>query len=178
MVAMCDLRACWADRGNVLRQTVAVLAPDEVVLAFEAFVPLKPDSKPAGPALSERFQDGGRTVSEAIEVLRMTRTGEGERVLHPYSYAGDNVAWGEAVHLGSPGDPNPATESEGDMRDSLIAGFADAGEPYELEEARAALKALGVRVRFAADPNPFDDVVPSDPCPCGSKRKYKDCHGY
>lgn len=170
MVAICDLRNCWADPYNALREAVAVLAPDEVVLAVETFVSLTPNLTPSGHDLAERFRDGDPTVSAAIEVLRMTRGGEGERVLHPYSYSGDTVAWSD------PGEPT--IKFEGDLPGSLMAGFAAAGEPYDLDETRSALKALWVRVRFAADPNPFDNVVPGDPCPCGSERKYEDCHGY
>jgi hypothetical protein len=177
-VAMCDLQACWAERSNVLREVVAVLAPDEVVVVVEALMSLPPDIEASGDALSERFHDGDPTVSEAIDVLRMTRSGEGERVLHPYSCSGDTVTWGEAVHLGRPGGANPTGRVDDDIAGSLSAGFGAAGKPSEPDEARAALKALGVRVRFLVDPDPFIDVVPGDPCPCGSGRKHSDCHGY
>ena len=169
-VAMCDLQSCWPTRHNVLRETVAILAPDEVVLAVETFAALTPNLVTSGDALSERFRGGDATVTKAIEVLRMTRSGEGERVCHPYSYSGDNVAWREPRE--------PTIELDRDVPDSLVAGFAAAGEPRDPDDARAALKAFGARVRFFADPNPFDSVVPGDPCACGSKRKYEDCHGY
>lgn len=170
VVAICDLTNCWADPYNALREAVAILAPDEVVLAVETFVSLTPNLKPLGHDLAERFRDGDPMVSEAIEVLRMTQSGEGEQVLLPYSYSGDTVEWSE------PGEPT--IKFEGDFPETLMAGFAAAGKPYDRDDARAALKALGVRVRFVADPNPFDNVVPGDPCPCGSKRTYQDCHGY
>lgn len=173
-VAMCDLGACWADRDHVLRDAVEVLAPDEVVLVFESFVSLTPDVEPADHPFPERFRDGDPTVSQAIEVLRMTQSGEADQVLLPYRYSGDTVVWSE-VPAGPP-EAAPPARLEGDLPDSLRAGFAAAGNPYELGEARAALEALGVRVRFAADSDPFLDVEPHDSCPCGSGRKYSECH--
>lgn len=175
LVAMCDLRACWADRRNVLRHAVTVLAPDEVAVIVETFASLTPDVDPADHPLSERFRDGDPTVSEAIEVLRMARSGESEQMLLPYSYSGEAVVWSETAHP-APGGNAPARILEDDIPDSLMAGFAAADKPYEIEDARAALKALGVRVRFTADPDPFLNVGPGDSCPCGSKLKYEDCH--
>ncbi|MDP1793609.1 MAG: SEC-C domain-containing protein [Acidimicrobiales bacterium] len=146
-IAICDLEEAWRGRSNALRNTVAVLAPDEVVLVVES----DPEA------------------TDAIEVFWMTSGGDGARVLLPYSCVGDTVVWEE---------PISAIELEGDIADSLREGFAGAGTFYEVEEARATLKSLGVRVRFAADPNPFVGVEPDDPCPCDSARKYKDCHGH
>lgn len=176
-VAICNLRRCWADRHNVLRDSVAVLAPDEVVLVVETFVSFTPNVKLGDDDLSERFRDGDPTVSRAIDVLRMTPSGNGEQVLFTYSYVGDTVVWSETPHLGPPVPP-PTTKLEGDIADSLIAGFAAAGEPEELEDARTALESLGVWVMFVADAEAFLDVGPDDLCRCGSKRKFKDCHGY
>ena len=175
LIAMCDLHGCWADRYNVLRHAVTVLAPDEVALIVESFASLTPDLDSSDHPLSERFREGDPTVTEAIEVLRMTRNGGSKQMLLPYSYSGEAVVWGEAAQPGLPGNA-PAGIREGDIADSLRAGFAAAGEPYETEDARAALEALGVRVRFTADPDPFLNVVPGDPCPCGSNLPYTDCH--
>lgn len=146
-IALCDLEEAWAGISNALRNTVAVLSPDEIVLVLES----DPEA------------------ADAIEVFWMTSDGDAERMLLPYRCVGDTVEWDE---------PISAIELEGDIADALKAGFADAGTLYEIEKARATLKSLGVRVRFATDPNPFVGVEPDDPCPCDSARKYKDCHGH
>lgn len=175
LIAICDLGACWADRYNVLRHAATVLAPHEVAIIIESFASLTPDVDPSDRPLSERFREGEPAVSEAIAVLRMTRYGESEQVLLPYSYSDEAVTWTEPAHPWLRGNA-PAEMLEGDIADSLRAGFAAADNPYEIEDARAALKAIGVRVRFTADPDPFLDVVSGDPCPCGSNLLYKDCH--
>ena len=57
-----------------------------------------------------------------------------------------------------------------------------------LKEAAPKLEQMGAKVRFSANAGHFvkmnaygeEQVVkvyPNDPCPCGSGKKYKKCHG-
>jgi len=88
------------------------------------------------------------------------------------------VAWSETPNLGLPGEAASAVPLEGDIRDSLMAGFAAAGKPYEPEKIRVALESFGMTLRFPAEAEEFVNVGPDDPCKCESGRKFKDCHGY
>jgi uncharacterized protein YchJ len=44
--------------------------------------------------------------------------------------------------------------------------------------AVAQRRIVADETNFAVDPNPFLNAKPYNPCPCGSTRKYRDCHGF
>jgi hypothetical protein len=174
IVAICDLRESWSDRKNVLREVVAVLAPDEVALVREGVISLAPQAMAVDGAPLERRGDGDLTVGEAIDVLQVTSTGAASRLFLPYTLVDGALTWHDQ-QVRPVGEPETPPEARDDVVEALQAGF-DGGSPGNAERARALLEPLGVRVRFAADPDPFAGVGPDDPCPCGSDRKLRDCH--
>ncbi|WP_226574879.1 preprotein translocase subunit SecA [Acuticoccus sediminis] len=63
-------------------------------------------------------------------------------------------------------------DGEGELE---LAGAPDTGDAAEAREARAAKRAGAER--SATDPATWGKVSRNEPCPCGSGKKYKHCHG-
>lgn len=152
-IAICHLPSDWTERYDVLRDAVTILAPDEVVIVADT------------------------AALQFLNVVRMTAIGAGEHVRFRYTYVDGAVVWSEGPLLASPDDPMPTIDAQR-IADALMTGFKAEAAPYEADQARAALGAIGMQVRFPDEALEFVNVEPDDPCKCGSGLKYKDCHGF
>ncbi|HVT78394.1 MAG TPA: SEC-C domain-containing protein [Acidimicrobiales bacterium] len=178
--ARCNMASVWGPdrdtRLDALRNTIAVLAPEEVVLVHETFMAFAPNLDQDGPLLSQRFAAGDPTVREAVTVLHMNSAGEGAQAMFPYTYRGRTVVWEDPPSIAGD-DPDPTIEVQGDVPDAIMSGLRAGGDPYSIVEARAALEPLGVAVIATDELDSFLTAGRNELCPCGSGKKYKHCHG-
>lgn len=117
VVAICDLERCWGDDRGVLRDIVAILAADDVVLIVEGFLSLDQAHEPPYGPLADRHRRGDPTLSAALEVLRMMSNGDASHLLVPYRYDDGFVVWGDAVQVGPPGASTRPIELDGGVRE-------------------------------------------------------------
>jgi preprotein translocase subunit SecA len=77
--------------------------------------------------------------------------------------------------------PEPEAPREMETQHASIAQFGDAAQPAATSESPAAPAAPARRKAAAAldpnDPSSWGKVPRNAPCPCGSGKKYKHCHG-
>ncbi len=60
------------------------------------------------------------------------------------------------------------------LQANMIAQFSDEEFRAKIEEGNAKITPTAQKIR---ESNAYPKVGRNDPCPCGSKKKYKNCHG-
>ena len=94
---------------------------------------------------------------------------EGARYSGPTELDGDHGARAAASIVGS------RAQRRASAREAMKAERAERRDP--LAPAPKASVAKGHTYRKADDPDPYVNVGRNDPCPCGSGKKFKNCHG-
>jgi len=82
----------------------------------------------------------------------------------------------ELVRQAADAPPPQAPDGEGHHIDAST-GEDDFGEGDTMTLARADSRAVAAEDRNPADPSTWGRVGRNEPCPCGSGKKYKHCHG-
>jgi preprotein translocase subunit SecA len=138
--------------------------------AYESFVGLMGDIRRSVASLLSRAQLETRPVLRAPRISSISGpsdvTGTGVRAPREPAVAGR----GDAPELAATGVSATALDEEPDVspRTGVTAAAARATRASPAPAAASAGSPLGAE---------FEDVGRNDPCPCGSGKKFKKCHG-
>ena len=152
---------------HLWREHIATLDHLRSVVGFRGYAQRDPlnEYKTEAFALFEAMLQELRTATTQ-QLMRLEL-----RTQAPPSLPGD-----EALEEFEPHHLDPLTgEDELEDLDYDFAGAPTDGDVALANAPRAAKKAADTRV--AADPQTWGKVARNEPCPCGSGKKYKHCHG-